>query len=257
MEVGVVKGAIASPSVSEATVRALVSGAMLKFNLAGELEGRAASLRKEALLSLTGALHNTPQEGFMNFLTETFSDLKTTDAAAAAPPRPDTPTLIAQAVADGMPPLEDDVPPEEEEEWPTDPSIRPKNRYRVIRPSDNMECPDVYPRIYDCAHFFPPSQEEVATIGIPKHDISERFYNERGLGHYFCEFFGCPISRYNLSSIAAHVRRSHLGICLACPICFDRDLKWFTYSSDAWQRHMRDRHYDYRDQWFRVAGAGL
>ena len=42
----------------------------------------------------------------------------------------------------------------------------------------------------------------------------------------------------DISGCGSHVRRVHLGHCMACPYCLDKKY----YNTDGWHRHMREKH---------------
>ena len=75
-------------------------------------------------------------------------------------------------------------------------------------------------------------------------EVSSEFYSENvpmgpsSQSTYFCLFGApCTASAHQKASIAAHIRRKHLGVSLACKYC---DCRWWT--SNPYKDHMQRKH---------------
>ena len=256
----------------EETMRALIAGVLLNLNLSIVMEEKALALRRDSLLHLTAATYNTPSAGFAQFLSDTFGEQKdsgsilgsTTSRAQTPlhpsfteePPQPrgvDLPFVKGRSHSATSLEASESGPPQggAVRGYPEEPVASPA----ASKPEGN-DPPDLVPFIVDCKRVFPLSEKTVSQTGVPSEFISPRHHNEWGHGRYYCEYGDCGTYRSSLSSLAAHVRRAHLGIALACPICHDKGIGKVAYTAEAWKHHMKEEHSPSSDNWYRDPEAG-
>ena len=113
----------------------------------------------------------------------------------------------------------------------------------------------------DATPFFPTAAQRASYlhIGVDPSYIGQRegsqfsklviyqcFYTRRRreLGESPAE---CNEITQNKSQMSTHIRRFHLGNCIACFICPDK--RW--WSSLEWKKHMKEKHHDLpEDSWY-------
>ena len=97
--------------------------------------------------------------------------------------------------------------------------------------------------LQDAIRMYPANQATLNETGIPA-DLQvtrEQATTHAGASVYLCRHKKCgdvPFHAQSPAGLYSHVRRKHLGICLACPYCANK-LYW---NSRGWSIHMRDHH---------------
>ena len=110
---------------------------------------------------------------------------------------------------------------------------------RSIKVSRMDVCPlDKAIRIY------PADPKHLSASGIPSHLLSSRESRTSGTSGaslYNCVHPDCEpvfVAKGGPTALHNHIRRHHLGMCLACPYCSDR----FYYAASGWKTHMEKFH---------------
>ena len=207
------------------------------FRLAGELEGKAAALRKEALQHLTIALAGSDTKELFTLLVTFFgkgTDIDPFSFIDAAPiiKRPldltDTESETEgggdEDVASTSTLATTDEPTTSTSEPPVKKPI--KLRKKV---SYQDQCADVQEAI----GFLPENAGNLHNTGIPDMFAVRRMgKNDHSTSIYSCPHPNCSDPPYtgDISGCGSHVRRVHLGHCVSCPYCPDKKY----YNADGW-----------------------
>ena len=217
------------------------------LRLSCEVEGRAATLRQEALQCLTIALAGSSAVGLRN-LVKTFFGSSEDDRHVWD--FVDPKSKIAK-------PLElDDTESEDEAEDVIKPSSsKASTSKRSTAQSKKSQPPpeqikvkkvqhvDVADDIAETVRIIPFDEDSLALTGIPAHLKAPRQHktSSSGASLYYCPQPKCDpifIAKGGPSPLYNHMRRHHLGISLLCPYC---PAKLF-YISGGWSAHMRNCH---------------
>ena len=86
---------------------------------------------------------------------------------------------------------------------------------------------------------YPVDSDSLSTTGVPRELFSDNMPSGPSRqSTYYC-LFGepCSVLTHQKASIAAHLRRKHLGISIACKYC---DCRWWT--SNPFEKHMQKKH---------------
>ena len=132
--------------------------------------------------------------------------------------------------------------------------------------SDASKCKSAKPSksgpvaLADATPFYPTAKEKAnyLHIGVDPHYISQREGRQfTKLVVYQC-FYACrccergenpaecDVLTQNKAQMSTHIRKFHLGICVACYICPER---W--WSSLEWKKHMKDKHSNLpKESWY-------
>ena len=217
------------------------------MRLSCEVEGRAATLRQEALQCLTIALAGSSAVGLRDLIKTFFGspedDQHVWDFV-------DPKSKIAK-------PLElDDTESEDEAEDTTKPSSsKASTSKRSTAQSKKSQPPpeqikvkkvqrvDIADDITETVRIIPFDEDSLALTGIPAHLKAPRQHktSSSGASLYYCPHPKCDpifIAKGGPSPLYNHMRRHHLGISLLCPYC---PAKLF-YTSGGWSTHMRNCH---------------
>ena len=215
------------------------------FQLAAELEGKAAALRKEALQHLTIALAGTDTRELFTLLVTFFG--KGTDV---------DPFSFIDAALIIKRPLDLTVTESELEEGGNDAALTSAGTTAPVEPSPSTSAPPVKKPIkirqkasyqdkcvdvQEAIGFLPENAGSLHNTGIPdQFAVCHVGKNEHGTSIYSCPHpeFSNPPYTGDISRCGSHVRWVHLGHCMACPYCPDKKY----YNADGWHRHMREKH---------------
>ena len=226
--------------------------------MSAELEGRANSLRKEALQCITIALAGSDTRKFWELLVAYFGANHTgseeddpwdfLDAAPKIPPPlplTDTDTDDDVASTQSAPPA---VPPATSSTPAPPPGapvgVGPKSKEtrKSLVSKDKDTLPDVCP-LSEAVRMIPHSEDTTNITGVPDFLQINREQKTSPVGGslYVCRHEACQKKLFIAQSPAglySHVRRKHLGIALVCGYC-PRRLFW---NSKGWKSHMRTHH---------------
>ena len=218
------------------------------FRLAAELEGKAAALRKEALQHLTIALAGTDTRELFTLLVTFFG--KGTDVdpfsfidAALVIKCPldltDSESELEEggndAASTSTGPGRAPTAPVEPSSSTSAPSVKKPIKIRQ-KATYQDKCVDVQEAI----GFLPENPGSLHNTGIPDQFSVRRVgKNDHGTSIYTYPYPECSDSPYtgDISGCGSHIRRVHLGHCVACPYCSDKKY----YNADGWRRHMREK----------------
>ena len=95
--------------------------------------------------------------------------------------------------------------------------------------------------VQEAIGFLPENPGSLHNTGIPDQFSMRRVgKNDRGTSIYACPYPECSDPPYtgDISGCGSHVRRVHLGHCVACPYCSDKKY----YNADGWHRHLKEKH---------------
>ena len=180
------------------------------------MEARAIRLRQESLSRLIITMAGTAASGLVKFVVDAFGSSKEMEEnqAKAALHVPQEGELA-----------EDDGGEEVMFASPTkdDATVKP---------------PDICP-LSESKPAYPTDSLLLSVTGVPPEFISENIpTGPSRQSTYFCLFGApCSASAHQKASIAAHIRRKHLGVSVACKYC---DCKWWT--SNPFMGHMQKKH---------------
>ena len=186
------------------------------LQLANHLEAWAIRLRQESLSRLIITMAGTAASGLVKFVVDAFGSSKEMEEnqAKAALHVPQEGELA-----------EDDGGEEvmfasstKDDTTPKQPDICPLSESKPAYPTDSLL---------------------LSVTGVPPEFISENIPSGPSRqSTYFCLFGApCSASAHQKVSMAAHIRRKHLGVSVACKYC---DCKWWT--SNPFTGHMQKKH---------------
>ena len=217
------------------------------LQLSCEVEGRAATLRQEALQCLTIALAGSSAVGLSDLIKTFFGspedDQHVWDFV-------DPKSKIAK-------PLElYDMESEDKAEDVTKPSSskastskRSSARSKKSQPPPEqikvkkVQRVDVADDITETVRIIPFDEDSLALTGIPAHLKAPRQHktSSSGASLYYCPHPKCDpifIAKGGPSPLYNHMRRHHLGISLLCPYCPAK----LIYTSGGWSTYIRNCH---------------
>ena len=184
------------------------------------MESKAASLRIEALQCLTICLAGADTNAFWDLMMMYFGSASDKDEVWGFI---DPKSRVARPLD-----LEStDKESGEEEEGETEGATASTSATApkpVIPRSAKVFRADVCP-IDEAAHMYPSDEKSYSSTGVPKHLIAEReakTSGSSGTSMYTCVHPKCDppfIAKGGTTSLFTHVRRHHLGVCLACLYC--------------------------------------
>ena len=101
----------------------------------------------------------------------------------------------------------------------------------------------------EATHLFPTTSVPASHMGVLEVHISKRIMTG-SQGIYKCRFnnANCPVNfqQSSLDRVCTHIRQKHLGVCLACKFCENREGFW---SAVGWKEHMESKHCDLKEEW--------
>ena len=204
------------------------------LRLSAELEGRAATLRGEALQHMTIALASVDCRDFWKVLVTFFGSNQAEDPfqfldGAPVIKRPldltdtdcdDDSSKVSEASTSSKPVAKKPAP------------VKPRNVTRV----------DLLENINETQGFLPALADTLHTTGIPVelHMSRSEHQTHKGASLYMCRHKDCSENPYlgDLPTCRSHIRRTHLGVCLLCPFCPNKRF----YNSGGWRDHMSKKH---------------
>ena len=202
------------------------------------MESKAASLRIEALQCLTICLAGTDTKAFWDLMMMYFGSESYKDNVWGFI---DPKSCVARPLD-----LESTDEESEEEEGETEGATASTSAAApkpVIPHSAKIIRVDVCP-IDEAARMYPADEKSYSSTGVPKHLIAEweaKTSGSSGASMYTCVHPKCDppfIAKGGTTSLFTHVRRHHLGVCLACLYCPHK----LFYSATGWRDHMRGNH---------------
>ena len=210
------------------------------------MEGKAATLSKEALQHLTVAFAGTDFREFFSLLVTFFGkginiDLVSFIDAAPVIKRPldltDTESESEDAASTSTaatvePSTSVRAHPTPSEAPPVKKSVKIK-----LKATYQDKCGDVQEAI----GFLPENPGSLHNTGTPDQFTVRRVgKNDHGTSIYACPHPECSDPPYtgDISGCGSHVCRLHLGHCVSCPYCADKKY----YNADGWHRHMCEKH---------------
>ena len=248
------------------------------LRVSAELQGRANSLRREAVQCLTIALAGSDTKELWNLLTTYFGsaadsddedpwnfldpappiskplDLGETDTEDEEGPTGATGGSSAASATGAGPSTSSAVPPASSTSKSGGKTSKssagskkasaaeaPAPRKVKTKPKRADALPDLC-AIEKAARMYPADEETSTQTGIPVflQVPREGYTTAAGGSIYFCRHEKCSNPPYHgdLAGVYSHVRRKHIGLALVCPYCNDK-LFW---NSKGWKRHMRTIH---------------
>ena len=210
------------------------------FRLAGELEGKAAALRKEALQHLTIALAGTDTKELFTLLVTFFGKGTDVDPFSFidAAPIIKRPLDLTDTESERKRMLLQPAPKPLVNLLPRQLNLQQRNPVKIRQKASYQDkCADVQEAI----GFLPENAGSLHNTGIPDLFAVRRVgKNDHGTSIYSCPHPECSDPPYtgDISGCGSHVRRVHLGHCVSCPYCPDKKY----YNADGWRRHMREKH---------------
>ena len=109
-----------------------------------------------------------------------------------------------------------------------------------VRPRQAFQ--DKVADIRSATRFYPTDADSLHNTGIPsQYAVKRAGASGRGTSLYDCPYSGlCSTPPYvgDFPSCGSHVRKVHLGVCLACPYCPEQ----LYYNGSGWRKHMRAEH---------------
>ena len=216
------------------------------LRLSTEVEGRAATLRQEALQCLTIALAGTNAVGLRDLITTFFASPQDLDNVWEYI---DPKSKVARPLDLG------DTETEDEEDEGSKPSTSKASSSKAATAKvkktkgpkvKKVHRPDVVDDISQTIRCYPAGEKTVGRTGIPDHLKAKRLSKTSaasGGSLYMCPHPKCDpayIAHGGPNPLYNHIRRHHLGISLACLYCPAK----LYYAADGWRTHMKDFHPD-------------
>ena len=99
----------------------------------------------------------------------------------------------------------------------------------------------------DCFVYYPLSlsaghDQNANYIGVPADHLAKVVTAAGAASKYRCNL--CQYHTSSKPSVYSHIRRVHLGICVACKLCGSR-----FYQGKDWSAHMEQAHREEKDNW--------
>ena len=210
------------------------------------MEGKAATLHKEALQHLTIAFAGTDCREFFSLMVTFFGkgtnidpfsfidaapvikhplDLTDTESESEDAASTSTATTGEPSTSVSAPPAPSEAPPVKK---PV--KIKHKATYQD-------KCGDVQEAI----GFLLKNPGSLQNTGIPvQFAVCRVGKNDHGTSIYACPHPECsdPLYTGDISGCGSHIRRVHLGHCVSCPYCADKKY----YHVDGWHCNMHEKH---------------
>ena len=209
------------------------------------MEGRAATLRQEALQCLTIALAGSSAQGLRELVGTFFaapSDFEHVWEYV------DPKSKIARPLDLGETESEDEDTSEDPQPSTSQKSAKAPAKVPATKPppvrAPKVVREDLCPDITKTIQIIPLSEETIHYTGIPAHLKAPRHSktaSSSGASLYLCPHPKCEpifVALGGFAPLYTHIRRHHLGISLVCPYCKHK----LYYTGDGWRNHMKDHH---------------
>ena len=209
------------------------------LRLSAELEGRAASLRREGLQCLTIALAGTDTKGLWEMLVSFFGTEQDKENVWD----------FIDPVSRVACPLDLESTDGDEDQGEVTASTATASTSKVgavytpTPHSVKISRQDVC-ALDQAIRVYPVDDKTLSATGLPAHLIAKResrTSGSSGASLYVCVHPDCSlvfVAKGGPAPLHNHVRRHHLGMCLACPYCLDK----FYYAGSGWRSHMEKVH---------------
>ena len=226
-----------------------------QLEIATYVEERAIRMRRDALQTLKAGLAGTATTRILDVLEAAFGVAEAEDEVPEIQPTP------AEATEENLPATafiakDETSAPNTRSKRKAKDQLSGASKRKSTVPAKSGPIP-----IDDAVPFFPTAAQKAnyLHIGVDPKYIGQRegsqfskmviyqcYYarRQRELGETPAE---CNEITQNKAQMSTHIRRFHLGHCIACFICPDK--RW--WSSLEWKKHMKEKHADLpEDAWY-------